>query len=286
MLVSISKHEKFVKQWRLLAGNSSDSIDALQLRLAGNAYVSYVSGLPTNVIGYVNVTGNSRSVVNGVTVCEADRDEDNDRIQTGLSVWLKPKTTSGYLLTEIFLATPHRVAELKSERSAQVVVEDRVLLKKRKRSEVKIKALHTSTVYVSPPDTAVSLRKLSVSTTDDACVEYNAKSVHLSEKLELEAQKLSSIKFLSTSVSTPQLHLNASASYSTICISAEAVDAPFHDVAGKKHISLPNSATKHGTSGKFLCKRSKLPARKAAKIVDVVARVNFIDEDLLEVDDK
>ncbi|KAE8968891.1 hypothetical protein PR002_g27601 [Phytophthora rubi] len=63
-----SKHVNFVKQWTLTASDTSNTIDSIDLSLAGNAYVSYVSGLPSGVIGYVNVSGDSRAVVNAVTV--------------------------------------------------------------------------------------------------------------------------------------------------------------------------------------------------------------------------
>ncbi|KAL3670682.1 hypothetical protein V7S43_003870 [Phytophthora oleae] len=288
-----SKHVNFVKQWTLKAGANTNSIDSIDLSLAGNAYVSYVSGLPTGVIGYVNVSGDSRAVVNAVTVSkdvnndvdiDNDLDDlfDNDKNDGGeLNVWLGNKAASGYLLTEIFLAAPDAVKDVKSQRSAQVVIEDGVLVTSGKRTELQIDATGSSAVYVSAPDTTVSVGQLSLETTGTASIEYNVESVSVRSELQVDAQGTSSITVLASTIQTKKLNLDATSG--SICIAAETVESKWRGIEGKKKISMPNSAEKHGTTGTFACKESTLPARKAAKITAASAANtggnNFLDDD-------
>ncbi|ETL35214.1 hypothetical protein L916_12625, partial [Phytophthora nicotianae] len=131
---SSTEHVSFVKQWTLNSATNGDNIDSIDLDLAGRVYVSYVSGLPSGVLGYVNVSGDSQTVVDAVTVSNDDTNDndDNDNDDTNdtdgeLNVRIGNSTSttlSGYLLTEIFLASSGIVTDVKSQRSAQVVVED------------------------------------------------------------------------------------------------------------------------------------------------------------------
>ncbi|KAJ8579194.1 hypothetical protein ON010_g14 [Phytophthora cinnamomi] len=249
---STSKHVNFVKQWTLTATPTTTTIDSIDLSLAGNAYVSYVSGLPSGVIGYVNVSGDSRAVVNAVTGGE-------------LNVLLGNKATTGYLLTEIFLASPNAVSDVSSQRSAQVVIEDNVLVKGGKRTELQIDASGSSAVYVSTPKTAVSVRQLSLETSGSAKIEYSVGSINVRSELQVDAQGSSSITVLSSTVKTNQLEMDALQS-GKICIDANVVRATWRDIQGKNKISMPNAVKKHGTTGTFACKKSTLPTRKAAQI--------------------
>ncbi|KAG7376719.1 hypothetical protein PHYPSEUDO_012852 [Phytophthora pseudosyringae] len=276
-----SRHVKYVKQWTLSAGAKTNSIDSIDLSLAGNAYVSYVSDLPTGVLGYVNVSGDSRTVVNAVTVSkdvdsdldsESDSDSDfddlleNDTNNGGeLNVWLGDKAASGYLLTEIFLAEPEAVMDVKSQRSAQVVIEDGVLVNTGKRAELQIDATGSTAVYVSAPDADASVGQLSLETTGTASIEYNVNSLSVRSDLQMDAQGSSSITVLSSTLKTSQLDLSA-VRKASICISAQEVKTVRRAIEGKNKISLPNSTKKHGTTGASTCEESTLPARKAAKI--------------------
>ncbi|KAG2774100.1 hypothetical protein PC129_g15659 [Phytophthora cactorum] len=282
-----SKHVNYVKQWTLSAGSNTNSIDSLDLSLAGNAYVSYVKGLPAGVIGYVNVSGDSRTVVNAVTVSkdvldiDNDLDDlfDNDNDGGELNVWLSNKAASGYLLTEIFLASPEAVTDLKSQRSAQVVVEDGVLVKNGKRAELQIDATGSSAVYVSSPKTDVSVRQLSLETTGTASIEYNVNSLNVRSELHMDVQGSSSITVLSSTVKTAQLELETERS-GTICISAAEVRATLPKIQGKNQISMPNAGETYGTTGTDVCEEATLPARKAAKITGASASITGLITDL------
>ncbi|ETK81807.1 hypothetical protein L915_12717 [Phytophthora nicotianae] len=290
-----SKHVNYVKQWTLSAGTNTDFIDSIDLSLAGNAFVSYVDGLPADVIGYVNVSGDSRAVVNAVTVSkdvlndiENDMNDllDIDSDGGELNVWLGPTATSGYLFTEIFLASPNAVTELKSQRSAQVVVENGVLAVKGKRTELQIDATGSSAVYVSDPKTDVSVKELSLETTGKASIDYNVKSVAARTELKMESKSTSSITVLSSTVQTSTLELKADIS-SSICISAKEVTAKTPTLKGKDQISMPNAAKTYGAAGTEACEEAALPARKAGKVTGVVAGLTNIltGEDNDDLDD-
>ncbi|EGZ08689.1 hypothetical protein PHYSODRAFT_339117 [Phytophthora sojae] len=288
-----SKNVNFVKQWTLKASATTKTIDSIDLSLAGNAYISYVSNLPTGVIGYVNVSGDSRAVVNAVTVSkDVDNDLDNDNDLDDLfdsdndkggelNVWLGNKATSGYLLTEIFLASPDAVTDVKSQRSASVVIEDGVLVTEGKRAKLQIDATGSSAVYVSAPETAVNVRQLSLETTGSAKIEYSVESINARSEFQLDAQGSSSITVLSSAVKTRQLELDAVKS-SKICINAAEVGATWRDIQGKNKISMsPDAAKKHGTTGTFACKESKLPVRQAALITGPTSvDIDDLDDDL------
>ncbi|KAI9990665.1 hypothetical protein PInf_018222 [Phytophthora infestans] len=268
------KNLNFVKQWTLSAGDKTNVIDSIDLSLAGNAYVSYVEGLPADVIGYVNVSGDSRALVNAVSVSkdvlnavESELDDlfGNDNDGGELNVWLSHQASSGYLLTEIFLASPDAVTELKSQRSAKVVVEDGVLVKKGRRSELQIDATGSSAVYVSSPETDVSVNQLSLETTGSASIEYNVKSIAARTELQMDAQGSSSITVLANTVQTEQLELDAAPS-GAICISSKVVKATLRDIQGKDQISMPSAAEKYGTTGTEVCEEATLPSRGAGKV--------------------
>ncbi|KAE8905066.1 hypothetical protein PF005_g28211 [Phytophthora fragariae] len=266
-----SKNVNFVKQWTLTASATTNTIDSIDLSLAGNAYVSYVSGLPSGVIGYVNVSGDSRAVVNAVTVSkDVDNDLDNDND-----------------LDDLFDNDNDKGGELNdvnSKRSAHVVIEDGVLVTQGKRAELQIDASGSSAVYVSAPDTAVSVRQLSLETTGSAKIEYSVESIHARSELQMDAQGSSSISVLSSTVKTSQLELDALNS-GKICIDAQEVKAAWRDIQGKNKISMPNAVKKHGTTGTFACVASKLPARKAAQITaSPTSATGYVDNDDLDDD--
>ncbi|EGZ08692.1 hypothetical protein PHYSODRAFT_361972 [Phytophthora sojae] len=156
---STSENAAFVKQWTLNAANSADTIDSIDLDLAGRVYVSYVSGLPSGVLGYVNVTGDSQTVVDAVTVSnDDDTDNDNDDNDTN--------DTDGEL---------------------NVVVEDGVLVSSSTTAELQVEASGSSAVYVSAANTDVSVRQLQLEAAGTSKIEFHVKSVSVTE-LELETQ--------------------------------------------------------------------------------------------------
>ncbi|KAF1795901.1 hypothetical protein GQ600_11991 [Phytophthora cactorum] len=253
-----SKHVNYVKQWTLSAGSNTNSIDSLDLSLAGNA-------LPAGVIGYVNVSGDSRTVVNAVTVSKDVLDIDND-----LDDLFDNDNDGGEL---------NAVTDLKSQRSAQVVVEDGVLVKNGKRAELQIDATGSSAVYVSSPKTDVSVRQLSLETTGTASIEYNVNSLNVRSELHMDVQGSSSITVLSSTVKTAQLELETERS-GTICISAAEVRATLPKIQGKNQISMPNAGETYGTTGTDVCEEATLPARKAAKITGASASITGLITDL------
>ncbi|OWY95296.1 hypothetical protein PHMEG_00034735, partial [Phytophthora megakarya] len=66
-LTTPSEHAKYAKQWTLEQNTNSDALDAISLNVAGTVFVNRVDGLPAGVLGYVNVTGNSQTVVDAIT---------------------------------------------------------------------------------------------------------------------------------------------------------------------------------------------------------------------------
>ncbi|OWY94488.1 hypothetical protein PHMEG_00035759 [Phytophthora megakarya] len=284
--IATSKHVNYVKQWTLNASGKPDSVNSIDLSLAGNAYVSYVKGLPAGVIGYVNVSSDSRGVANAVTVSkdvdnelddDADDMFDSDNNGGELKVWFGNKADSGYMLTEIFLASPRAVHEVKSQGSVSVVIEKDVFVSNNERAELKIEAIGSSAVYVSAPAAAVSVMELSLDAKGSAIIEYNVESLSTSE-LSMEAQGTSSIAVLASTVVTSQLDLEVGLK-SSGCFSAENMKATQRKIKGK--VSMPNSSKKFGTTGTATCAASKLPPRKAARITDTTSTGTnrFFDDD-------
>ncbi|ETN19996.1 hypothetical protein PPTG_03097 [Phytophthora nicotianae INRA-310] len=60
---SSTEHVSFVKQWTLNSATNGDNIDSIDLDLAGRVYVSYVSGLPSGVLGYVNLEAQNTGTI-------------------------------------------------------------------------------------------------------------------------------------------------------------------------------------------------------------------------------
>ncbi|OWY95265.1 hypothetical protein PHMEG_00034775, partial [Phytophthora megakarya] len=234
-------HVNFIKQWTLSAGVNTNSINSIDLSLAGNVYTWKVSA---GVLGYVNVSGDSRAIVDGVSVSsDADNNiDEKDNSGGEISVRLENRLASGHVLTEIFLANLDAVAEVTSQRSGQVVIEDNVLVRWNGRAELQINATDSSVVYVSAPNNAHSISRM-------------------------RARDSSRIKVLSIWLHASQLKLDA-VDVGSICMSAQKAKASVAYVNGGDKISLPLSSKKHGTTGTFACEKSMLPERKAAKIAD------------------
>ncbi|GMF50796.1 unnamed protein product [Phytophthora fragariaefolia] len=159
------EHVSFVKEWTLTATNThsnndddddddsdddssddgDDEIDSIRLQLPGRVFVSSVSGLPSGVLGYVNVSGDTQTVVEAVKVISMDDDEELQLKYDSSS----SSTSSGYLLTEIFLTTSNIVDDVEIESTAEVIIEDGVLISSNTNKELQIKASDSSVVYVS-----------------------------------------------------------------------------------------------------------------------------------------
>ncbi|KUF83991.1 hypothetical protein AM587_10001704 [Phytophthora nicotianae] len=271
---SSTENVNFVKQWTLTATNShndgdnddnddddsddssddGDKIDSIKLQLPGRVFISYSSNLPAGVLGYVNVSGDSQSVVDTVKVSSNDDDEELEVKYDGRS-----NSSTGYLLTEIFLATSNIVDDVEIESTAEVVIEDGVLFASNTNKEVQIKAKHSSVVYVS--SSPMSLQDLKLELSDSATLQLSTDSITLREDGQFQAHDRSSINVLTSSLTVDDLDLDAENS-GTICISATEVKARNYDGQDRSRISLPNASSKYTSTGTASCDEVSIPSRE------------------------
>ncbi|KAG1712839.1 hypothetical protein DVH05_000574 [Phytophthora capsici] len=276
---SSTEHVSFVKQWTLNSAVTGDTIDSIDLELAGRVYVSYVNNLPTGVLGYVNVSGDSQTVVDAVTVSNDDsNDNDNDNDDANdtdgeLNVRLGNSTAttlSGYLLTEIFLGSNGAVTDVKSQRSAQVVVEDGVLVTSSTTAELQVEAGGSSAVYVSAASAAVSVRQLQLDAAGTSTVQFNVGSVSTTEEVQIDTQGSAAISLLASSVEAATMELEAQ-NTGTICIGAQTVTATNYEGQDASRISMPNASSKYTSTGSFACDESSVPAREPSCVSSACA---------------
>ncbi|KAG3007660.1 hypothetical protein PC121_g17352 [Phytophthora cactorum] len=274
---SSTEHVNFVKQWTLTATNShndgdndddndddsddnsddgDDKIDSIKLQLPGRVFVSYTSSLPSGVLGYVNVSGDSPSVVDTVKVSSNDDNEELEVKYDGRST-----SSIGYLLTEILLATSNIVDDVEIESTAEVIIEDGVLVASNTNKEVQIKAKDSSVVYVS--SSAMSLQDLKLELSDSATLQLTTDSITLREDGQFQAHDKSSINVLTPSLTVDDLDLNAESS-GTICISATKLTASSYDGEDRSKISLPNASSKYTSTGTRSCDEASIPSREPA----------------------
>ncbi|OWY93637.1 hypothetical protein PHMEG_00036894 [Phytophthora megakarya] len=254
---SSTEHVSYVKQWTLTRTNThnddddsdddssddgDDKIDSIKLQLPGRVFVSYASSLPSGVLGYVNVSGDSQTVVETVKVSSNDDDEELEVKYSSSS------SSSGYLLTEIFLANSNIVDDVEIESSAEVVIEDGVVIASNTNKELQIKAKDSSVVFVS--SSAMSLQDLKLELSDSATLQLTTDSITLREDGQFKAHDTSSIAVLTSSLIVDDLDLDAENS-GTICISATEVTASSFDGEERSKISLPNASSKY-TSTEFV----------------------------------
>ncbi|KAJ8542727.1 hypothetical protein ON010_g12083 [Phytophthora cinnamomi] len=271
------EHVSFVKEWTLTATNTHDNntandddddgdsnddssddgddkIDSIKLQLPGRVFVSYVSGLPSGVLGYVNVSGDSQAVVETVKVNSNDDDEELEVKYDSSS----SSTSSGYLLTEIFLATSGIVDDVEIESTAAVVIEDGVLASSNTNKEVQIKASDSSVVYIS--NSAMSVKDLKLELSDSATLQLTTDSITIREDGQFQAHDTSSIAVITSSIKVNDLDLDAENS-GTICISADEVTASSYDGEEASKISLPNASSKYTATGSLSCTEASAPSR-------------------------
>ncbi|KAG7387481.1 hypothetical protein PHYBOEH_008234 [Phytophthora boehmeriae] len=191
----------------LKAGANTDAIDSLDLAFAGRAYVSYADNLPQDVIGYVNVAGSSVDIVNAVTVGSKSIDNGYDdkvfdNYKGKLNVQLGTSNANGHLLTEIVVASG-AVRAVRSPLSAQVVVEDGVLVTDSTTTELEIKATGSSAVFVSAAKAAVNVNQLWLDASGPARIEFKAGTVAVQSRTRIAAGRGSStVSVLSSLLTT------------------------------------------------------------------------------------
>ncbi|CAI5734898.1 unnamed protein product [Peronospora destructor] len=225
-ITSSMKNVKFVKQWTLTAATTAKTIDSIDLDLVGRV---------------IHNTG-----------------ELNVRIGSSTST-----TLSGYLLTEIILASAGIVTDVKSQQSAQIVIEEGVLVTSSKTAELQIEASGSSAVYVLAVGTDVSVSQLQLDTAGTASLQFNVKSASVTDKAQFESKGSARIALLASSVKAAKLELNAE-NTGTICTSAEEVTATTYEGKAANSISMPNATNKQGSTGLLACDKAKVPAREAA----------------------
>uniref|UniRef100_A0AAV1T962 Auto-transporter adhesin head GIN domain-containing protein n=1 Tax=Peronospora matthiolae TaxID=2874970 RepID=A0AAV1T962_9STRA len=265
---------KFVKQWTVTAATTTDLINSIDLDLAGRVYVSYRSGLPTGVLGYVNVSGDSQAVVEAVGVAHDDANDDNDDDDENeandpdgdLNVYINNNASTsltGYLLTEVILASTGTVTDLQSKRSAVVVVEDGVLMTSSTTAELQVEASGSSAIFVSAADAAVSMRQLQLDASGSASLQFEVASVSVSNEAQVDAQGSGQVVVLAPTVEAAMLELDTENS-GAICFSGQQVTATTYEGKDESRISMPNAADKHGSTGTAPCEKATVPPREPA----------------------
>ncbi|KAG7383720.1 hypothetical protein PHYBOEH_009810 [Phytophthora boehmeriae] len=223
----------FAKEWTLEAGRNTDTIDSLHLDLAGRVHVRYTDTLPEDVLGYVNVTGSAKVVVDAVKVGNNLRnvnggDDDSDSDDENVD--------NKFDLRNIFDRNDNLFIRLGNRK---VVIEDGVLVTDSKK-KLRIEATDSSAVFVSAEETAVSVRQLAMKASGTAKIEYKVGSVAVQWNTLIETQDSATISVLSPSLTTHKPALEAE-SPDSICISAEEVEAKRRKIDGRNKISVPNS---------------------------------------------
>ncbi|KAG7382726.1 hypothetical protein PHYPSEUDO_004417 [Phytophthora pseudosyringae] len=263
---SSTEHVSFVKHWTLTAtdtdndddDDSSDDgdnkIGSIKLQLPGRVFISYSSSLPSGVLGYANVSGDSQGVVEAVTLSSNDDDEELE-----VKYDSRSSSSTGYLLTEIFLATSNTVDDVEIESTAEVIIEDGVLVASNTNKEVQIKASDSSVVYML--SSAMSLQDLKLELSDSATLQLTTDSITIREDGQFQAHDKSSITVLTSSLTVDDLDLDAEAS-GVICISATEVTASSYDGEDASKISLPNASSKYTSTGTLSCDEASTPSRE------------------------
>ncbi|KAL7996841.1 hypothetical protein Plhal703r1_c37g0134171 [Plasmopara halstedii] len=265
---SSTENVNFVKQWTLNSANAGDAISSIDLELAGRVYISYVRGIPSGILGYVNVSGDTQSIVEAITVGnddsnDNDQDAENDR-DGELNVRLGNISTTnlnGYVLAEIILASSGIVTDVKSHRSGQIVVMDGVLVSTSTTAELQVEASGSSAVYVSATSTALSVRQLQLDAAGTAILQFNVESVTATDEVKVDAQESAGVSVLTGMVRTATLELETQ-STSSICINAQNVTASNYEGRDASRISMPNATSRYTSTGSFACDESLVPTRE------------------------
>ncbi|KAI9909350.1 hypothetical protein PsorP6_015282 [Peronosclerospora sorghi] len=205
---------------------------------------SYSNNLPPSVLSYVNVSGDSHTIVETVQVT-SNANDGKLEVTYGSS-----PSTGGYLLTEIYLGTSNVVSEIEIESGAEVVIEHGVLCMSNTNKELQIEMKQASVMYVS--SSAISVQDLNVKLEDEATLQLIADSITIRQSGTFEAQDESSLCLFTSSIKVNDLKLDAKHA-STICINAKEVTASTYDVDERSKISLPNAMSKITSTGTFSC---------------------------------
>ncbi|CAI5721143.1 unnamed protein product [Hyaloperonospora brassicae] len=279
----------FVKQWTISATTTTDAIHSIDLNLVGRVYVRHMTGLPTGVLGYVNISGDSRAVVDAVSVAHDDvndNDNDNDHNDnddnydqddvndvndvndpdSDLHVFILSNATAsltGHLLTEVILASTGVVTDVQSKRSAVVVVEDGVLMTTSTTAELQVEASGSSAIFVDAANASVSVRKVQLDASGSASLQFNVGSLSATNEAQVDAQGSGQIVVLAPTVTAGHMEVDAE-NTGAICFSGTQVTATTYQGNEGSRVSMPNAADKHGSTGSAPCAKATVPPRAPA----------------------
>ncbi|OWZ16186.1 hypothetical protein PHMEG_00010059 [Phytophthora megakarya] len=269
-LITPSEHANYAKQWTLEQNTNSDALDAISLNVAGTVFLNRVDGLPAGVLGYVNVTGNSKTVVDVITVR-------NDNVKLGnhkhglLNITTATAPNQGYLLTEVFLSADGFISVVETKRSAQVIIEKGALGTNIKNSDLVVKASGTSVVYVSDASSALYLADLVVEASGSANVYHHVTRVTVTKDVTLESRNSVGISVLATLFEVAGDAVPETQGSGTISTTAKQV-AFAGDYVGEPNsgISMSNASDKHGATGTLECDTFTTPARKPTSMINII----------------
>lgn len=264
---STSSQASVVRQWTLTAtGSSSRYVDQISVNAPGRVFVSYVSGLASGVAGYVNVSGDSTDIVEAVSISNSGDNDDDDEDSVdddGDKIVVKfdsSRASSGFLLTEIFLAQESTISEVKTQSSADVVLESGVLLASNSDDDIQIEIQGSGSVFVSDSAATISTQEFKAELEGSGSLQLDVSSLTLSEDAEFQVKGSGSITVLASSLSCDELKFDVEGSGS-VCISAETVSATKSEVDNASQVSLPNSSNKFSTTGSATCSETTVPSR-------------------------
>ncbi|OWZ09134.1 hypothetical protein PHMEG_00018210 [Phytophthora megakarya] len=257
-----SDHAKFTKQWTIERNTKRDDIQGIGLDLGGAVFVNHIEELPPGVLGYVNVTGDSKTIVDAVTMFNNNASNHNSAT---LNVTTTTPPQEGYLLTEIFLSS---ILFMESVSSAQVVIEEDVFSMNNKDDDLilALGASGSSSIFASDTGSSATVATMLIETSGSASIQFRVASISLDD-VQLTSAGYSSIALLASSIETTGDMILVTEDSGSICTTAKQVTVPgdFLNVS-PSGVSFPNAANKHGTKGTLACAEVKRPAREPALV--------------------
>ncbi|TDH66285.1 hypothetical protein CCR75_001742 [Bremia lactucae] len=274
----IEQHDnsQFAKQWTLQSDDYKNTLDSIRLSFDGKALIHRVNYLPEGVLGFVNVTGHSFAAVDAVSISHedayydvADRfddfdsedvsdsdfdfDSDDNFVGRYLDISVPSDRSSGRVRIVITLAPYRSVRRIKTERKANVVIENNVLINSGAKATLAIKSVDYSSVLVESPRAYVTLQVLSLKASNSASITYKAGYLVNVGLLKVSSIQHAAIAFVCDSIKVQRMQLKALVG-GRMCFSAHQIKARKHDVDGKKMISMSNANKKYGTKGDDSCR--------------------------------
>lgn len=224
---SSNPQQTLEKKWTISSSGNAMNVKDIVLNIPGRVFIS-VSSTPLDALAEVRVSGNSKELLEtfrvGGTTAVRDLDDDDSSEINELRVMMQTAENmkvKGHVLTEITLSKKALLESLFTRGTADVMIEENVLLSGTGTVQdgVDIVSMGTGSVYVSSLSTELATKSLKASAKGAGSIMLALSKVTLAKDLELGVEGTGIVTVTAKGLSARETDVDMSGS-GNLCVAA------------------------------------------------------------------